>query len=268
MQAEVEMVEDSRMITSGGDYSTFINEGVMKMRQPGKMMGITRYGNNMVINNNIIDMTSVDEPSWATTVLDPEDHFVCAFYEPLNPTHQDMPEMVNNGTINIKIEGTANTHPRTQAYGMFYDIMGPSHKVVNVINRGSINVSQSGPQHFNIAELGIVTRDNMMTLASGSIKVISWKTPLRDFSQTRDLFLVRGGDIDFAGGKLQMDKADGYVYGTSYSVAPESLIYNVGQDGFTYSYSGYSDLTFEAANPDKHSIDWDIESKTVSLINK
>lgn len=264
MEAEVEMVEDSRMITSGGSYSTFINDGIMRMRQPGKMMGITRYGDNVVVNNNLIEMTSVDDPSWAKTVLDPEDHFICALYEPLNPTHQEMPELVNNGTIKMKIEGSANTHPRTQAYGLFFDAMGPAHKVVDVVNTGNIYVSQTGPQNFNIAEVGLVTRDNMMAITSASIRVIKWNTELRDFSKTKDLFLAKGANVDFTGAKILLEKADGYVDRTSYSVAPEALINMVSN----CNYSGYDDISFQAADGEHLNINWDKDSKTVSLYAK
>ena len=268
MQAEVEMVEDSRMMTSGGDYSNFINDGRMIIRQPGRIMAMTRYGDNKVVNNNLIDITAVDDPSWGTSVVGTEDHCACALFEPLNPTHQAMPEMVNNGTINMKLEGSAKTHPRTQVCGMFFDVMGHSHVTVDVINNGRINVSQSGPQHLNVAELSVVTRDNMQAQTYGSIRILSWKTTLRDFSQTKDLFIAKGAEIDFGGGKLLLEKADGYVDGTTYSVAPETLMYNAGCEGFTYSYSGYSDFTIEAANPEQQTLQWNKESQTVSLTGK
>ena len=270
MQAEVEMVEDSRMMTQGGNYSSFINDGEMIMRQPGRLMGITRYGDNQVVNNNLIDITGIDEPSWATSVVEPEDQCVCALFEPLNPTHQEMPELVNNGTINIKIESSEKTNPKKQGYGMFFDVMGPSHKVVDVINKGKITLSQTGPQHLNMAELGIVTRESMKSIASGSIRIKSWNTTLRDFSQTRDLFLGKGAKIDFTDGKLLLERADGYVDGTTYSVDPNALFYNAdsNQSGFVYSYDGYEGLTIEAAAPDKQTLNWDKTNKVVSLTNK
>ena len=268
MQAEVEMVEDSRMMTSGGSYSSFINDGEMIMRQPGRLMGITRYGDNKVVNNNLIDLTGIDDPSWGTSVVEAEDQCVCGLYEPLNPTHQDMPELVNNGTINVRIEGSSKTNPLKQGYGMFFDVMGPSQKVVDVINTGSINVSQSGSQHFNMAELGIVTRESMKDIASGAVKLISWTTPLRDFTQTKDLFLAKGGSMDFTDGKLLLRRADGYVDGTSYSVAPETLLYNIGPEGYTYNITGYANLSISAADAEKNNISWDKSLQTVSLASK
>lgn len=268
MKAEVEMVEDSRMMTSGGSYSFFLNDGEMIMRQPGRLFGITRYGDNSVINNSLIDITSVDEPSWATGVVDEEDHCACGFFEPLNPTHQAMPQMVNNGTINVRIEGSDKTHPMTQGYGIYFDVMGPSRKVVDVINNGTINVSQSGPQHFNMAELGIVTRLALKDDYSGSIKLRNWHTTLRDFSQTKDLFLIKGGNMDFTGGKLLLERAAGYTDGTAYSVAPEALVYNAGGEGYIFTYTGYEELTIESAYPERQDLHWDEDNQMVSLTNK
>lgn len=268
MESQVDMVEDSRMMTSGGSFSFFLNEGRMIMRQPGRIMAITRYGDNSVINNNLIDITAVDDPEWGTSVVDEEDHCVCAFFEPLNPSHRKMPQMVNNGVINVRIEGTERTHPLTQGYGMFFDVMGATSKVVDVINNGYIRVSQSGPRHFNMAELGVVTRQDLKDTIAGSFRLNTWKTELRDFGQTKDLFLARGCNMDFAGGTLLLDRAAGYAAGTAYSVAPEALLYNAGKDGFIYSHSGYEELTIKAAYPERQDILWDKDNQKVSLTNK
>ena len=238
------------------------------MRQPGRLMAITRYGDNSVINNNLIDITSVDDPEWGTSVVGEEDHCVCAFFEPLNPSHRRMPQMVNNGVINVRIEGSERTHPRTQGYGMFFDVMGETSKVVDVVNNGYIRVSQSGPKHFDMAELGVVTREEIKDTIAGSFRLNTWKTELRDFGKTNDLFLARGCNMDFAGGTLLLDRAAGYTEGTAYSVAPEALLYNAGKDGFIYSYSGYEELTIKSAYPERQDLLWDEDNQMVSLTNR
>ena len=62
MTAEVDMASDSRMITTGGTKSNVINNGTMQMRMPGNILCLTRYGDTNLINNNVIEVTSVNMP--------------------------------------------------------------------------------------------------------------------------------------------------------------------------------------------------------------
>lgn len=269
MTAELDMCEDARMITTGGDRSNVINNGIMRMRTPGKMLCMTRYGDSNLINNNLIDLTMVDMPEGYTSIVGEEDHIVCALYEPLQASRVGMPSLVNRGTIRVTIEGTAASAPTSQGYGMFCDLMGaPAESLdVNVINDGEITLQQSGPIRFNMAEAGFVAR-NLASAGACSIKMGRWRTSLRDFATTHDLFLAKGAKMDFSGGELLLVKGDGYVDGTPYSVSPEALMYDAGEGMFRYEYNGYRGMDIKSADESAAVLQWDREQQTAALSAK
>ena len=266
MTAEVEICEDSRMITTGGTKSNVINDGIMQMRMPGYVLCMTRYGDTNLINNNVIDLTLVDLPEGYTAVGNGVYPLICALYEPLSGSRSQMPSLVNRGTIRLAIEGTERSNPASQGYGMYCDLMGAGCEdlQVNVINDGSISVSQSGPQRFIMAEAGFITRPNLKAEAC-NVTLGRWTTTLRDFSQTKDLFFARGIQMDFGGGKLSLTRGEDYVDGTPYSVAPEALIYDAGQGSFRYEYTGYEGLEISVADGTAAQLTWDKENETVAL---
>lgn len=268
MTAEIDMCEDARMITTGGSNSNVINDGEMRMRLPGKVLCMTRYGDSNLINNNLIDLTSVDMPEGYESIVTDEDHIICGLYEPLQASRTGMPSLLNRGTINVRIEGTQRSEPLMQGYGMFCDLMaaGGEKLEVNVVNDGTINVSQSGPIHFNMAEAGFVARQ---TAAKGActIKLGRWCTTLRDFATTHDLFLAKGVNMNYSGGELQLVSADDYVPGTAYSVAPEALVYDAGGGNFRYEYVGYDALRITSSDV-SYDVAWDRTNHTVSLNSK
>lgn len=266
MTAEVEICEDSRMITTGGTESNVINDGVMRMRVPGIALCMTRYGNSNLINNNLIDLTLVDLPEGYTAVGNAANPVICALYDPLSGSREQMPSMVNRGTINVSVEGSDRTSPRTQGYGMYCDLLATSGSKlqVNIVNDGTINVSQSGSRRFYVAEAGFVAQPAAATAAC-DIKLGRWRTALRDFSQTRDLFLGRGVKMDFSGGELFLTRSEDYVDGTAYSVAPAALLHNAGGDSYVYECLGYQTMAFSAADEDADVLEWDQSNRTVSL---
>lgn len=269
MTAELDMCEDARMITTGGTKSNVINDGTMQMRLPGYILCMTRYGDSNLINNGVVDLTMVDLPEGYTAVGNAENPVVCAMYDPLSGGRTQMPSLVNRGSISIAIEGSERSNSVSQGYGMYCDLMGAGggDLQVNVINDGSIKVSQSGPVDFRMAEAGFITRPAVRE-ETCCIKLGRWNTTLRDFSQTQDLFYGQGVNMDFGGGELLLKKGEDYVDGTSYSVAPEALLYNGGKTMFRYEYSGYENFEIKAADESNVNLTWDKENNQVSLSDK
>ena len=261
------MSEDARMITTGGTNSNVINNGVMKMRMPGKILCMTRYGDSNLINNNTIDITSTDMPEGYESIVGDEDHIVCGLYEPLQASRTGMPSLLNRGTIHIAIEGSERSEPLTQGYGMFCDLMAPKAEQleVNIVNDGLITLEQSGPVRFNMAEAGFVAREVAQSGAC-NIHLGRWQTALRDFARTQDLFLAKGARMNFSGAQLLLLKGDDYQDGTAYSVAPEDLMYNAGGETFRYEYSSYDNLVIKSADS-SYEVDWDREAMKVSFVN-
>ena len=269
MTAELDICEDARMITTGGTKSNVINDGTMQMRLPGYILCMTRYGDSNLINNGVVDLTMVDLPEGYTAVGNAENPVVCAMYDPLSGGRTQMPSLVNRGSISIAIEGSERSNSVSQGYGMYCDLMGAGggDLQVNVINDGSIKVSQSGPVDFRMAEAGFITRPAVRE-ETCCIKLGRWNTTLRDFSQTQDLFYGQGVNMDFGGGELLLKKGEDYVDGTSYSVAPEALLYNGGRTMFRYEYSGYENFEIKAADESNVNLTWDKENNQVSLSDK
>ena len=266
MTAEVDMASDSRMITTGGTKSNVINNGTMQMRMPGNILCLTRYGDTNLINNNVIEVTSVNMPEEYDQGTS---QVVCALYEPLQAARTSTPSLVNRGTIKVAIEGSEYSKASILGFGMYCDLMSPKGEnlEVNIINEGDINLSQSGPMQYRMAEAGFVAKP---AAAAGAcnIKLGKWQTTLRDFSQPDHLFLAMGAKVDFTGGELILKKGDNTAEGTAYSIAPEVLLYRAGGDSYRYEYTGYDYLNVQVADSTTLSLDWDKENKTASLRSK
>lgn len=266
MTAEVDMASDSRMITTGGTKSNVINNGTMQMRMPGNILCLTRYGDTNLINNSVIEVTSVNMPE---EYDEGTNQIVCAMYEPLQASRTGMPSLVNRGTIKVAIEGSDYSKAPILGFGMYCDLMSSKAErlEVNIINEGDINLSQSGSMKYSMAEAGFVAKPAAATGAC-NIKLGKWQTTLRDFSQPDHLFLAMGAKVDFTGGELILKKGDNTAEGTAYSIAPEALLYRVGGDSYRYEYTGYDYLNVQVADSTTLSLDWDKENKTASLRSK
>ncbi len=264
--ADVEMADDSRAVTTGGSFSEVYNDGYISLRLPGTITCITRYGDTKLTNDGTIEITSTSIPAGHTSITESINKFACALYEPLQASRTGMPPMINRGTITMTIEGMADSERR--AYGILFDLQGAGGQKLNpvLVNEGIIKVNNPDPATYEMAEAGFIARPNANTGVC-NIKLNTWRTCLRDFSKTDDLFKARGLKMDFSEATLLLDTDDSYVDGTTYSVAPEALMNNVGGDEYRFEYSDYDQMTIKAAS-DKYMLNWDKEAQTVSLSKK
>lgn len=267
MTATVGMADDSRMITTGGKLSNVINNGILKMQVPGTVCCMTRYGDSNLINNNLIEITSVCMPDGYTPVVSNENYLICALYEALQDSRTAVSSpLINRGNIHVTLSGSNPVDSHRQGFGMLCDLQGKGTAEafeVNIHNEGNIVVKQDGNQHYNLAEAGFFARN---VKAACHIKLGRWNTTLRDFSNTHDLFLLKGSKVNFTGGEVLLSKEDGYVEGTAYSIAPEALLYRA-DDTHRYEYTGYENLNFIARDTSTELI-WDQENQMVSLKKK
>ena len=264
MSVDVEMAEDTRMITTGGDYNDVINNGVMEARTTGRLLGMTRYGNSNIVNNGIISLTTTKMNEGYTSPLNPTDRYTAGLMENMSSSRLNISPMTNRGTINVTIEETENE--ASSGYGMIFDLVSPNKAHVTINNEGTINLKQSDPQYkHNMAEAGFVDRSGQNGV--NHITIGRWYTTLRDFKTTNDLFLCNGVCVDFGGADIKLNKGEGYVDGTAYSVAPENLLYNIGDEGVTFEYKNYDSMSFTPAD-DKTQVNWDKTAKIISLTTK
>jgi len=271
MSAEVDMAEDSRLITTGGTRCNIINDGVMKVKVPGRCYAMTRYGDSNIINNGTIEMTSTDVPSGMgyKSRVDAANQHCCAFYDPLQATRTGMPPMINRGTISIAVNHpTDEAESYTQAYAMICDLMSAKAENlgVEIINDGIINVSQSAPKRHDVAEVGFIGREASKSGAC-TIKMGRWRTSLRNFADTRDLFLCKGVNMNFSGGELQLYRSGSYILGSEYSISPEALLYDAGGGDYRFEYSGYDNMKVSEYGNNNATFVWNQDEMTAKFIS-
>lgn len=264
--ADVEMADDTRAVTTGGSFSKVYNDGFISLRLPGTITCLTRYGDTELTNDGTIEITCTSIPAGHISITDSINKIACALYEPLQATRTGMPPMINRGTITMTIEGLDD--PQRRAYGILFDLQGAGGQKLNpeLINEGVIKVNNPDPATYEMAEAGFIARPNAVAGVC-NITLNTWKTRLRDFSKTGDLFMARGLKMDFSQATLLLDADNSYVDGTSYSVAPEAIMNNVGGADYRFEYSGYDQMTIKAAS-DNYTLNWDKAAQTVSLEKK
>ncbi|MBR4809982.1 MAG: hypothetical protein IK031_06860 [Bacteroidales bacterium] len=263
ISADVKVSDDSRGITTGGTASEVYNDGTISMRLAGTIFCITRYGDTKITNAGTIEVTSTSYPEDKLASTAGTTKLVCALYDPLTPTRTGMPPMINKGIIRVNLDDSAPSDPERAVFGMLMDMQSPAAEKLNVkiVNEGSIYVNNPGG--YDMAEAGFWGKPATVTGAA-TITMGTWKTRLRDFSQTRDLFLAKGVNMDFSQGSLLLEADSKYSYGTSYSIAPEAIMFDAGAGTYRYEHSGYEQMTVASADP-ALTLLWDRDNKTAAL---
>ena len=267
--ADVSLADDSRAITTGGTLTNVVNEGTIRLRLPCSVYSMTRYGDTHLTNNGTIEITSTNVPEGYQALANAQNCIQCALYEPLQAVRTGMPPMINNGKIFLKMDESGTPNPNRKLYGMLFDLQDAVAENLNVtiVNTGSIQLDTPPNSTYEMAEASFSARMNAMSGAC-NVTLGTWKTKLRDFRTTRDLFQARCVKMDFSQGTLLLDADDSYENGTSYSIAPEDLMINLGAKmNLRYEYSGYDQLMVKPAN-ENYSLNWDKEARTASLTKK
>ena len=246
ISVEVDMAEDVRMITTGGDYNDIINNGLMYGRTSGTLIGMTRYGNSNISNNGTIDLTVTKMPGEYKSVLARSEKFVCGLFEMLTAKRKQITPMNNRGTITLSLNGTADE--QWTGYGMYFGMLSPCDANITINNVGSINLNQNDANITHcMAEAGFISRTNNATT---HITIGKWRTAFREFSITNGLFQGSNVSMDFGTAEIQLEKQQGYVEGTTYSVAPESLLNSTGNASITNQYIDFDNVSFTSADND------------------
>ncbi len=270
MTADVELAEDSRGVTTGGTYSNVTNNGTIDFNLTGSIFGLTRYGNSNIVNNGTIKLNSRNMPE----AYKDEIYRVCALYDPLTTSREGgLPTITNRGNVTITLDNSGVANPNRFGYGVLVDNIEPASSSagvlistinVNVENTGIIKTDNGGSSCYN-GELGVISWNN--TKAIANVSVSNWKTLLRDFGTSKDLFTIKGANLSFANTKFYVVAGDGYEYGTAYSVAPENLVNITGtESGFSGKIVDDLDASnFSPINYQKERVVYDKDNTTVAL---
>ena len=257
---DVEMSEDARMITSGGNYNDIINNGVMKGRSSGSLLGMTRYGDSHIVNNGTIDLTVAKMPDGFKPVLANSEKFTCAFFEMMNTGRTHIPPMNNRGTVSITLDDVSD--PNWCGAGMYVGMVKPCDANMTIHNDGIILLNEKGnaPRHL-MSEAYFVNRT-----PGGSpinIAVGHWRTRLHDFKSGPKLFCAKGeASIDLGGAKISFMPGDNPS--SAYDVSHESLLLRADNTDRPIIVTGYDKIHFSAADND-YIINRNQSNKTITL---
>lgn len=231
---DVAMSEDSRMITSGGDYNEIINNGVMKGNTSGTLLGMTRYGNSHIVNNGTIDLTIVKMPDGYKSVLANSEKFVAGMLQLMSAKCIHIPPLNNKGNISITLN---NINDNAWAgYGIYVGMVSPCRSNMGINNDGIIHLNQQGStaQHA-MTEAGFNNRTQGDTPIS--ITIGNWRTLLRNFKTDGYLFSsLNAVSVDFSKANIQLLRNSN----KDYSIAPDDLMHSTGKATLT----GYDKINF------------------------
>ena len=263
--ADVDIAEDSRMITTGGSNMTIVNNGLMKASCPGTLFGMTRFGDNNIINNGTIKLYSKCTPEGYNNIVIVPMRCVAGL---LDAIQNDRPAItspiLNRGEIDITLSGVNPVDSCRSAGGIF--IMSAAQQLPydyhdEVRNEGTIKVTDEGGPGNNTGEGFFWTMYPQYPIY---VNVDQWNTTLRDFNK-EPLFNVTGCILNLNMANICLSMADGYKEGTEYSVALGDIIKN----GLNPNNSivGFENMRFSTADK---SLDVIVnkETKTVALVTK
>ena len=265
INADIEVSDDSRIFTTGGDLTNVINDGKVDVSLSGTTFLFTRYDKATMINNGTINATY---RSWPQEFWGKTGNMLAVLYEPVTKSHVDQLPMVNKGIINITMDNTAPANPARNAYGMLFDLtVGSDQEYISnihydIVNTGTINTNPNGGNYV-MAEAGFKTGANAANVGNTvQLAVGTWNTVLKDFS--KQPVFAGNGNIDFSAAKMTFEAPENYIDGTSYSIAPEVLVYKFNPD-YNFNVTGYETMEVRAKDHIGYDIVYDKVNQTVAL---
>lgn len=242
ISVDVEMAEDTRMFTSGGEYNDIINNGTMVGRTSGTLIGMTRYGDSHITNNGVIDLTIARMPDGYHSPLAPTEKFVCGLFESLHNKRLHIAPANNKGEIRVALESADDG--QWKGYGMLLNMVRPCPVAVPVNNTGTITLTQQGKADSHcMAELTAINRTKGN--ANILVKIGKWRTGLRDFTGQYGLFHGNHVSMDFSHAELMLENPVNGIDGKTYSMAPEALLYNASGLPSANEFIGFENMKIE-----------------------
>ena len=137
------------------------------------------------------------------------DPLATAFYEHFLPNDEATSPMVNRGKIKVHLDGSEKSGENAVAFGYYLMQIGPSdHEtpIHNIINEGTIEVTQSGPKKYLTADVGVNIQapgDNVF-----NVKVGNWN---KTDNEDKVFIACRSAALDLTELPEGIDR-DGCVY--------------------------------------------------------
>lgn len=209
VNVDLKRAYQTRILHTAGIGGSLTNNGKIHIETGGRIMVLGALAGTRMTNNGDIDVIS------HSTYLKNRvsyhyqfDPLATAYYEHFLPNEAPTCPMLNRGNIKIHLIGTEASGKNAVAFGFYLMQIGESKSspVHLLENEGSVEVTQEGPIHYTTAEVGV----NIQSPGNCAfnIKIGRWNTPLRDFAQTKDLFVCRSANFDLSEMKLNADVAN------------------------------------------------------------
>ena len=208
---DVERAFQTRVLHTAGMYGSLWNKGHIEVRVAGRVMTMGSVTGTQMLNDGEIHVTSL------ATLIEGKIPYLFNFppmatgmYEHFRPGALLPSPIVNRGVIKVHLVGSEASGPDAIAFGFYYQMENKDKgetPVRIVSNEGIVEVTQEGPIKYVTGELGVnmqLKEDNPVKL-----KIGTWKTHSRDFSQTHDLFVCQSACFDLS--ELNLILEDGGV---------------------------------------------------------
>ena len=263
--ADVDIAEDTRMITAGGSNMNIVNNGLMQASCPGTLFGMTRFGDNNLINNGTIKLYSKCTPDGYDNIVSVPMRCVAGLYDQIQDDRTGITSpILNRGEIDITLAGVNPADSCRTAGGIY--VMAAAKELPyeyhdEVRNEGTIKVIDEGGPGNKSGEGYFWT---VMPQYPIYVNVDQWNTTLRDFRK-EPLFYASGCILNLNMANICLSKADGYKEGTEYSAALGDMIKN-GLSPMN-SIIGFDNMRFSTADKTLDVIH-NKEKKTVALVTK
>lgn len=219
---DLQRAYQTRILHTAGQYGSLTNNGRIDVRTSGRIMVLGCLAGTRLTNNGEVNVTSL------ATYLENKvsyhyqfDPLATVMYEHFLPNDLPTCPAVNRGTLRVHLEGTPASGPHAVAFGFYCHQVGYSHEtpVHRMENEGTVTLTQSGPQSYLTAEVGV----NIQSVGDYPVrvKIGRWKTAPRNWAAQHDLFLCRSAVFDLS--QLQLTLTDG----SQPAIHPAQCVYQI-----------------------------------------
>lgn len=207
IKLDMERASTIRILATTGTGGSIVNTGDIDIKSSGRMMTVARFADTHILNEGNINIVfKAKYVVQKVSFLYQSYPLACAFYEHCLPNEKPLPPIVNNGNVEIKLEGSEESTPNAVAFGIYSEMVGVEKQIHRFENTGSIKMSKTGPADYLVAELGCNCQSHKDF--PYHIEIGEWNTHNRDFANTRDLFACGSGIYDFSNTHLTLTGED------------------------------------------------------------
>lgn len=184
----------TRILHTAGSFGSLVNNGKVNVDTTGRIMILGSLMGTRMVNNGEINIE--DHAVWLKNIVSYHyqfDPLATAFYEHFPANDTPCAPSVNHGKIKIHLYGTEESGQNAMACGFYILQVGDNGKfaIHDLENDGEISITQSGPQKYLTAEVGVNVQssENIST----KVRIGRWKT-----ADKEGMIASKGAEIDLS----------------------------------------------------------------------